>query len=466
VGKGEIISATGKDQTGVTKLGQVTRRVSRRVAFGKGVSMAGRNRTRVVVTGVGVVSPIGIGNDRFWDSLVHNRSGIGKLQSIPTDGLPSSFGAEVSDFNPVDFLRDRKFVKVMCRDIQLGVASSTLAVRDSGIVQGTIDPYRFGVVFGAGRMTCHPSELAAAVNACRTEGNFDIDKWGPEALASIAPLWLLRQLPNMPASHVSIDHNACGPNNTITCRDASALLALSEAVRVIESNRADCMIVGASSSNIHPVDIAKFHSFEGMSRRNDDPTRACRPFDFERDGTVVGEGAASFIVERYEHAVARGAEIYAEILGAGAGCDGRGRANESAGVGLVRAMESAMERSGIVPGEIGHINAQGKSTQPDDIVEARAYHRVFGDLALRVPVTALKSYVGHFDAGAGAVELAGTLLSLKHGLVPATLNYEVPDPRCRLNVARGEAARLASRTAITVNRTAMGQSAAAVLRAL
>jgi 3-oxoacyl-[acyl-carrier-protein] synthase II len=428
--------------------------------------MAGRNGIRVVVTGVGVVSPIGIGNDRFWDSLVHNRTGIDFLQSMPGDGLPSAFGAEVRDFNPVDYLREKKFVKVMCRDIQLGVASSNLAVKDAKVAAGDIDPDRFGVVYGAGRMTCHPSELAAAVNLCRNEGGFDPDKWGAEALASIAPLWLLRQLPNMPASHVSIDHNACGPNNTITCRDASALLALSEAVRVIEAGRADAMIVGACSSNIHPVDIAKFHSFEGLSRRSDDPSRACRPFDFERDGTVVGEGAASFVVESYEHAVRRGANIYAEVLGVGAGCDGKGQANESAGVGLVRAMESAIDSAGILASELGHINAQGKSTQPDDIVEARAYHRVFGDLALRIPVTALKSYVGHFDAGAGAVELAGTLLSLKHGYVPATLNYEIPDPRCRLNVARGEATRLNNRTAITVNRTAMGQSAAAVLRAI
>ncbi len=428
--------------------------------------MSGRSRIRVVVTGVGVVSPIGIGNDTFWDSLVHSRSGIDFLQSMPSEGLPSAFGAEVRDFNPADYLRDKKFVKVMTRAIQLGVASSNLAVKDSGLATGMVDPYRFGVVFGSGRMTCHPSELAAAVEVCRAEGGIDVNKWGPKALAEIAPLWLLRQMPNMPASHVSIDHNACGPNNTITCRDASALLALSEAVRVIQADRADCMIVGACSSNIHPVDIAKFHCFEGLSRRSDDPKRVCRPFDFEREGAVVGEGAASFMVESYEHAVARGAEIYAEILGTGAGCDGRGAANEAAGLGLVRAMESALRQSGVRPDELGHINAQGKSTQPDDIVEARAYHRVLGDYIMNVPVTALKSYVGHFDAGAGAVELAGTLLSLKNGYVPATLNYEIPDPRCGLNVVRGEAVRMRNRTAVTVNRTAMGQSAAAVLRAI
>jgi 3-oxoacyl-[acyl-carrier-protein] synthase II len=428
--------------------------------------MAGRDAVRVVVTGVGVVSPIGIGNDRFWDSLVHNRSGIDFLRSMPTDGLPSAFGAEVRDFDPALHLRDRKFLKVMSRDIQLGVASANLAVTDARISRGDIDPDRFGVEFGAGRMTCHPGELSAAAAACTGPGGFSMEHWNDQAMGQIAPLWLLRQLPNMPACHVSIDHNAMGPNNTITCRDASALLALSEAVRVIESGRADCMIVGACSSNIHPVDIAKFHRFEGLSRRADDPSRACRPFDFERDGAVVGEGAASFVIETYEHAARRGANIYAEILGIGAGCDGRGHANESAGVGLVRAIQSALQRSGLRPEEVGHINAQGKSTQQDDIVESRAYHRALGDCVLKVPVTAMKSFVGHFDAGAGAVELAGTLLALKYGEVPATLNYEIPDPRCRLNIVRESPRRMNTRTAVTVNRTATGQSAAAVLRAI
>ncbi|MCA9066121.1 MAG: beta-ketoacyl-[acyl-carrier-protein] synthase family protein [Planctomycetaceae bacterium] len=428
--------------------------------------MAGRNKVRVVVTGVGVVSPIGIGNDCFWDSLVNNRTGIRTLQSIPTEGLPSAFGAEVRDFDPHLHLRDRKHVKVMSRDMQLGVASATLAVNDAGIQPGDLDPFRFGVEFGAGRMTSHPSELLSAASACADEAGFNPTRWGEDAMGRIAPLWLLRQLPNMPACHVSIDHNAQGPNNTITCRDASALLALAEAVRVIEAGRADCMIVGACSSNIHPVDIAKFHQFEGLSKRSDDPNRACRPFDFERDGAVVGEGAASFILEEYHHAVRRGADIYAEVLGIGAGSDGRGQANEAAGLGLVRAIDAAMIRAGINPADLGHINAQGKSTQPDDIVESRAYHRALGDCVLRIPVTAMKSFVGHFDAGAGAVELAGTLLSLKKGVVPATLNYEIPDPRCRLDIVREGPRRLATRTAVSVNRTAMGQSAAAVLRAL
>ncbi|MEZ6126016.1 MAG: beta-ketoacyl-[acyl-carrier-protein] synthase family protein [Planctomycetaceae bacterium] len=429
--------------------------------------MAGRDGSRVVITGVGVVSPIGIGKHDFWNSLQENRSGIGYLHSFATDELPSPFAAEVRDFRPAELLRDRKFIKVMSRDMQLGVASARLAMQDTNLSVGDVDPYRIGVVYGAGRMTTHPSELVEAVEASRDENNeFSMTRWGEGGMGRIAPLWLLRQLPNMPACHISIDHDARGPNNTITCRDASALLALAEAVRCIESGRTDAMIVGACSSNIHPVDIAKFHRFEGLSRRNDDPSRACRPFDFERDGAVVGEGAATFVVESYEHAKRRGADIYAEVLGIGAGTDGHGYANGSAGLGLVHAIESSIRRASIRPEEIGHINAQGKSTQPDDIVESRAYHRALGDCILKVPVTAMKSFVGHFDAGAGAVELAGTLLSLKYGQVPATLNYEIPDPRCRLNVVRGGPHRIASRTALTVNRTAMGQSAAAVLRAI
>lgn len=172
------------------------------------------------------------------------------------------------------------------------------------------------------------------------------------------------------------------------------------------------------------------------------------------------------MVESYDHARRRGANIYAEILGIGAGCDGKGHINESSGAGIVRSVHAALRRARIRPDEIGHVNAHGKSTQPDDIVESRAYHRLFGDCVLKVPVTAMKSFVGHFDAGGGAVELAGTLMALRHGFVPATLNYEVPDPRCRLNVVRESPRRLSSRTALSVNRTAMGQSAAALLRAL
>ena len=182
-------------------------------------------------------------------------------------------------------------------------------------------------------------------------------------MGRIAPLWLLKRLPNMPACHIAIQHDARGPNNTITSRDASALLALAEGFRVIERGAADAMIVGACSSNIHPVDLTKFNLFEDLSKRDEDPQSACRPFDATRDGTIVGEGSAAFVIERFEHAVRRGAPIYAEVLGVGAGCDGASLAPGTGGRGISHAVKSALRRAEIQPREIGHINAHGKSTQ-------------------------------------------------------------------------------------------------------
>ncbi|MEK6262876.1 MAG: beta-ketoacyl synthase N-terminal-like domain-containing protein, partial [Planctomycetota bacterium] len=256
-----------------------------------------------------------------------------------------------------------------------------------------------------------------------------------------------------------------GPNNTITSCESSALLALAEGVRAIERNAADVMIVGACSSHIHPLEIARLNLYESLSK-GDDPTHACRPFDLHRDGTVAGEGAAAFVIERYEHAVSRGAPIYCEILGVGAGCDGRDVANRSNGLGLARAIQSALRQSQLTPRDLGHINAHGKGTRRDDVAEARAYHTALGMVAESIPVTALKSYFGHFDAGAGAVELAGSLMAMRYGQLPMTLNYRTPDPLCPLNIVRGEPLSISNGVALSVNRTRMGQSAAAVIRAI
>lgn len=421
---------------------------------------------RVVVTGLGVVSPVGIGKDRFWENLLAGKSGIDYLTAFPNLDLPTKLAAEVRDFDPLNYVSHRKMLKVMSRDIQLGVAAAALAVEDGGLGRGDVDPDRLGVEFGASSIAILPSEVAEAATACMADDGFDFARWGEAAMRDIYPLWLLKHLPNMPACHVAIEHDARGPNNTITSRDCSALLALDEAVRVIQRGAADAMIVGASSSNIHPLDITRLSLCDNLSRRSDDPTRASRPFDRYRDGCIVGEGAAAFLIETYEHAHARGAEIYAEILGVGAGCDGRGSANGNGGTGIVRAVESALRKAAIEPREIGHINAHGKSTQRDDCVEAMAYHRALGPAAERIPVVGMKSYFGTFDAGAGAVELAGSILALQRRQVPMTLNYEAPDPNCRLNVVHSEPHFLRNSIALSVNRTDMGQSAAAILRAV
>jgi 3-oxoacyl-[acyl-carrier-protein] synthase II len=421
---------------------------------------------RVVVTGVGVVSPIGIGPERFWSNLVAGHTGIRPLTAFSAAGLPSRLAAQILDFNPEEHIYHKKFIKVMARDIQLGVAAASMAMKDASLPRGSVDPDRLGVDFGAGHISAEPRELADAARSFAedVEGASKLSRFAEDGMDQICPLWLLKQLPNMPACHVAIEHDARGPNNTITACESSALLALAEASRVIQRDAADVMIVGACSSHISPLEIARLNLYESLSRQ-DDPNAACRPFDRDRDGTVAGEGSAAFVLERYEHAVRRGATIYCEVLGVGAGCDGSAAENRTNGVGLLRAIESALRQSNLTPKDLGHINAHGKATKRDDWAEARAYHAALGDLSERIPVTALKSYFGHFDAGAGAVELAGSLLAMRHGVLPQTLNYRNPDPLCRLNVVR-EPVRMTNPVALSVNRTRMGQSAAAVIRAV
>lgn len=419
---------------------------------------------RVVVTGVGVVSPIGIGRESFWENLIAGVSGIDRLSAFTADQLPSKLAAEIRDFNPLEHIYNRKYLKVMSRDIQLGVSAASMAMRDAELKRGLIDPERLGVEFGAGHISTSPADLVDAARSLeKPDGSGEFPRWAEEGMGQIAPLWLLKQLPNMPACHVAIEHDARGPNNTITSCESSALLALAEAMRAIQRGAADAMIVGACSSYIQPLEIARLNLYEGLTKQ-DDPSRACRPFDRDRDGTVVGEGAAAFVLEHYEHAVRRGAPIYCEVLGVGAGCDGLA-ANRAHGVGLARAIDSALRQAGVTPNNLGHVNAHGKGTQKDDLAEARAYEQSLGWLAHQIPVTALKSYFGHFDAGAGAVELAGSLLAMRHGLLPMTLNYRNPDPRFDLNIVHGEPMRMTNPIALSVNRTRMGQSAAAVIRA-
>lgn len=420
---------------------------------------------RVVVTGVGVVSPVGIGNAPFWQNLRDGQTGIGYLKAFPNDHLPCKLAAEIEGFDPIKFLRHKKLLKMMSRDIQLGVSAAALAMANARMATGAVDPDRMGVVYGAGRMPFSPQEISSAAAACDRDDAFQFELFGEASMQQICPLWLLPQLPNMPACHVAIEHDARGPNNTITSREASALLALAEAVHAIRRRVADCMIVGACGSDVQPVDITRLNLYDDLSHR-EDPQHACRPFDIDRDGCIPGEGAAAFIIEDYEFARKRGAEIYAEVIGMGAGCDGRGYLNGAGGTGLVRSIRVALQQAQLEPADIGHINAHGQATLYDDLVEARAYHRALGAAAETIPVTGLKSYFGTFDAGAGAVELAGSLLALKHGSVPRTLNCETPDPLCRLNVVRHEPHRLQNHTALSVNRTSMGQSAAVIVRAL
>jgi 3-oxoacyl-[acyl-carrier-protein] synthase II len=415
-----------------------------------------------VLTGVGVVSPLGLNTASFWEALRAGKSGIQPIRAFDASRLSTRFAGEVPGFDPKNYIakQDRKALRVMARTIQLAVAAAQVAMDDARADRARLDPTRFGVEFGSGLLATDLEEIAPAaqVSANCQPGSVDLGKWGEQGLSSIPPTWMLKYLPNMLACHVSILHNAQGPNNTITEGDVAGLLALGEARRIIQRDQADFFLVGGADSKLNPLSMVRQCLFAQLSRRNDAPERACRPFDRRRDGAVVGEGAGVLVLEEVGHAQRRGAKIYAELVGFGSSFD-RARS----GSGLARAVRTALERAGVGPGEIDHVNAHGLSSVEGDAWEARGLREVFGGCKPPVPVFAPKSYFGNLGAGGGLSELAASLLAAAHGLVPATLNYEEPDPACPVSVL-ARPAELRRPYFLKLGFTEMGQCAAVVCR--
>jgi 3-oxoacyl-[acyl-carrier-protein] synthase II len=418
---------------------------------------------RVVITGVGLITPIGSTTEDFWKSLCQGRSGIHAIKAFDAAGLPVRMAGEVPDFDAKQYLekKDRKSLKVMARTIQLAIAGSQKALEDSGIDKSTLNPTRFGVEFGASLIASELEEIGvpSKLSANGQPGSVDLQKWGELGLANMPPLWMLKYLPNMLACHVAILHNAQGPNNTITESDVASLLAISEAYRILARDQADFILSGGGESKVNPLSMARHVTFQELSRRNDLPEQACRPFDLGRDGTVIGEGAGVLVLEELEHARHRQAHIYAEIIGAGAAFD-----VQRSGRGLAQAIRAALSDAQIEPNEIDHINAHGDSTKRDDRWEAHALLEVFGKLPRPVPVFAPKSYFGNLGAGGGSTELAASVLALSRGMRPGTLNYEHPDPECPVYVPTGQPQSITKPCILKVSFTDMGQCAAVVLR--
>jgi 3-oxoacyl-[acyl-carrier-protein] synthase II len=414
-----------------------------------------------VLTGIGALSAIGQDTGSFWDALQAGRGGIRAIQGLDASGLPSRIAAQVIPFDAKKFVEkdQRKSLKVMARTVQLAVAAAQLALNDSGVDKKQLDPTRFGIEFGCGLIATELDELgdAAAVSANGTPGQVDLEKWGGEGLERIQPLWMLKYLPNMPACHISIFHDARGPNNTITANDAAGLLAMGEAYRILVRDEADLFLVGGAESKINGLSLVRQCLFEPLSRRNDAPDKACRPFDKGRDGIVLGEGAGVLVLEELEHARRRNARIYAEVVGFGASFD-RGRK----GAGLARAIRAALADARIGPEHVDHVNAHGVGTVEGDAWEARGIAEVFS--GLETPVLAAKSYIGHLGAGGAPLELAASVLGFRHGLVPATLNYHEPDPACPVDVISGAPRPVRRAHVLKISLTSMGQCAALVCR--
>lgn len=415
----------------------------------------------VVITGVGVVSPIGIGSDAFWQSLVQGRSGVRPLRSVDTGGQPVPFGGEIPDFDPKEHVRPRKSLKVMNRDIQLGVTAANLAVAEAGIEAGAVDPERFGVVFGCDMLHIDLDEIEPVYRGCTRDGHFDFGRWGVEAKKTLYPLFMLKYLPNMPACQVAIAHQACGPNNSITAGEVSSLLAIGEAFRVIERGTADVMIGGGTGTRLHPTILARSALFQ-LSQRAEQPEAASRPFDAARDGLVNGEGSAAFVLESAEHARRRRATPLARVLSFGSAF---GRGSPGARRRAIQsAIAQALRGADCAAADVGHVNAHGLSTTEDDAAEAQALAESLGE----TPVTAPKSFFGHLGPGTGAVEMAASVLALPRREIPQTLNYEQPDRACPVRVIRDGAwsAPAGRHRALLLNHAATGQATALLLESV
>lgn len=417
---------------------------------------------RAVLTGIGISSSIGMSPDAYWNSMSQGRSGIRSISIFDASGLSIRIAGEIVGFDAKQYIdkKERKSIKLMARSIQLAVAAAQLALDDGKVDKQTLDPTRFGVEFGSGLISSELEEMgpAAQCSANCQPGNIDLEKWGEQGIPSMTPLWMLKYLPNMPACHVSILHNAQGPSNTITESEVAGLLAIGEAYRIISRDQADIFLTGGAESRLNPLSMSRVTLFQSLSRRNDAPEKACRPFDRQRDGSVVAEGAGVFVIEDLEHARKRGARIYAEVVGFGSAFD-----RHRSGAGIARAARAALKEAGIGPQDLDHVNAHGLGTIATDIWEAKAIREIFGSGPM-APVFAPKSYFGNMGAASGPAELVASLLAMEHGILPPTLNFEEPDPACDIPVAAGSSRPVTRPYFMKLGFTEMGQCAALVCR--
>ena len=430
---------------------------------------------RVVITGVGLISPLGHTATDLWQSLSTGKSGVNVIDAIPTDHFPTDIGGQCSqftgkadDFGELDKQLKRqikKTLRLMCRDIRLGVAAAQLAIADAGLVEGNYEPARTGTVFGSDYIITSPEDYASGIKNCADEGgSFNFEEWAEKGLPAVEPLWLLKYLPNMPASHVAIFNDLQGPSNSITVREASANLAVAEATTIIQRGSADRMIAGATGSRIHPLRTVHLVLQEQLADRNSeaaggDPTKASRPFDAGRNGMVLGEGAAVLILEELSVAQERGATILGEVAGYGSSAvaDTNGAADYQ--TAFKNVMLGALETSGMQAADIGHVHAHGLSSPRVDREEAAAIKEVMGDC----PVTAAKSYMGNLGCGSGMVEIISSLMAMQNDSLFPIMNCENLDSDCPINAVTQTGVSPGD-SFVNLNITPQGQSSSVLIK--
>jgi len=383
-------------------------------------------KRRVVITGLGVITPVGNNKEEFWISLVNGKSGVGPLTSFDCKDYSSRIAGEVKNFTPHTFI-PKKELRRMEKFVQFAVTAAKEAVDDSGLDIPKEDPFKIGVLVGSGIGSLRIIEEQHKV----------ILERGP---SRITPFLIPMLIVNMASGHISIMFNVKGPNSCTTTACAAGTHALGDALRLIQHGDADVMITGGTESCITPLGVGGFCALKALSKRNNEPERASRPFDKERDGFVMAEGAGIAILEEYEHAKKRNARIYAEVAGFGMTGDGyHMTAPDPTGKSPAECMRKALEDSNIKPEDITYINAHGTSTHLNDKTETLAIKKVFSDHVKKLAVSSTKSMTGHLLGASGGVEFAACALAIEKGIIPPTINYENPDPECDLDYVPNKA---------------------------
>ncbi len=393
-------------------------------------------KRRVVVTGVGLVTPLGTGTEKTWQALVEGKSGVGPITRFDAANQAARIAAEVKDFDPLRWF-EKKQARNLDLFVQYGIAAADMAWKESGLDMDRLDPARVGVITGCGMGGLPTIEEYHGVYLNR----------GPRR---ITPFFIPRVIPNMVSGHVSMHVGAKGPNLSLSTACAAGTHAVGEAFRHIRYGDCDIVVTGGAESVICPLAVGGFGSMKALSTRNDDPEAASRPFDLDRDGFIIAEGAGMLVLEELESARARGADIYAEIVGYGQTSDAYHiAAPPEDGEGAARCMRMALDDAGLNPGDIDYINAHGTSTPLNDRCETAAIKTVFGDHARRLAISSTKSMTGHMLGGAGGIEAVFTALTLKHGILPPTINLDTPDPVCDLDYVPNTARETRPETALS-----------------
>jgi len=423
---------------------------------------------RVVVTGIGVVAPNGIGKENFWNACIQGQTGVRPITSFNASGHPVQIAAEVPDFDLSAFIpaAHRKSLKIMGRAARFTVAAAGLAVQDSGLDWSRENPETIGVVMGTGIVPVDLPEVTPVLRrAWGEDGTLHTDQLGRQGPQALFPLWLLKYLPNMTAAHVSLIHNAQGPNSTITTACAAGTQAVGEAFRLIARGDAEIMLAGGGDSRVDPLLLLAYSALGALSPANKPAAEVSRPFDAQRDGFVLGEGAGVLVLEELERAKRRGATIYAEVLGLGTSFDAYSVTKpDPQARGAARAIKWALNEARIAPADVDYINAHGTSTRLNDQMETIAIKQVFGENARKLPTSSIKSMIGHLIGAAGAVEAAALALSLSTGVLPPTINQTTRDPVCDLDYVPNQAREKPIRVALSTSFGFGGQNAALVMR--